>query len=401
MFSPDVLRYMRKALDKEEERERHETTPTAPEEIRLPKIFGGDPTEAEQFIYQFAAYFMAHDNEPRLASPAARAALTLTCIRGEEVDQWVNRQLDWLELQDCNDLQVGEAFVQAFFEEFVPKNKWQSNVQVQMKWPFIDEYIFDFEKAYVHKKMPLKGVERVQRFIEGLAGSVKRALPDKFRTYEQVRTQASHIVNMQKVLHRLHKSRSAEWTDAQGRHAEILKPQHGNRRINAIITKEEWKRQKRVRQENLKAARKARDAECYLHAQSLGELSPVSTDTDASETTQENDNEPTTTNEAFLDDLCIQLDKLSIEDHEEAINRLRAVRGESYGGLIRSAWRKKSDTEGIYLSIQKSMQLRTFIHLAHRRDEATALLDSGATENFINEAYAQQLKLPVKRLLHP
>ena len=283
------------------------------------------------------------------------------------MDQWVDCQLDWLELQDHNDPQVGEAFVQAFFEEFVPKkNKWQSTMQVQMKWPFIDEYILDFEKAYVHKKMPLKGVERVQRFIEGLAGSVKRALPDKFRTYEQVRTQASRIVGMQRVLHRLHRSRSTEWTDAQGRRAEVLRPQHGNRRTNIIIMKEEWKRQKRVRQENLKAARRARDAECYLHAQSPGELSPVSTDTDTSEITQEEDNEPTTTNEAFLDDLCIQLDKLSIEDREEAINRLRAARGESYGGLIRSAWRKKSDTEGIYLSIRKSMQLRTFIHLTHR-----------------------------------
>src|SRR5580692_8744605 len=102
MFSPDVLRYMCKALDKEEEQERHKAAPMALKEIELLKIFGGNPTEAEQFIYQFAAYFMAHDDEPRLASPAARAALTLTCIRGEEVDQWVDRQLDWLELQDRN-----------------------------------------------------------------------------------------------------------------------------------------------------------------------------------------------------------------------------------------------------------------------------------------------------------
>src|SRR5580692_1978858 len=142
---------------------------------------------------------------------------------------------------------------------------------------------------------------------------------------------------MQRILHRLHKSRSTEWMDAQGRCVEVLQPQHGNRRTSTIITKEEWKRQKRVQQENLKAARKARDAECYLHAQSPGELSPVSTDTNTSETTQEDDSEPTTTNEAFLDDLCIQLDKLSIGDREEAINHLRAVQGESYGGLIRSA----------------------------------------------------------------
>ena len=186
-------------------------------------------------------------------------------------------------------------------------------------------------------------------------------------------------MDIQKILHRLHKSQNTEWTDARGRHAEVLRLQHENQRTNAVITKEEWKRQKKIRQENLKAARRAWDAECYLHAQSPGELSPVSTDTDTSEIAQEGDSEPTATNEAFLDNLCIQLDKLSIEDREKAINRLRTARGESYSCLIRLAWRKKSDTEGIYLSIRKSMQLRTFIHLTHRWDEATALLDSGAT----------------------
>ena len=63
-------------------------------------------------------------------------------------------------------------------------------------------------------------------------------------------------------------------------------------------------------------------------------------------------------------------------------------------------WKRGRDAEGIYLSIRKSMQLCVFIHLSHKRDEAAALLDSGATENFIQESYAQQLKLPVKCLPH-
>ena len=46
------------------------------------------------------------------------------------------------------------------------------------------------------------------------------------------------------------------------------------------------------------------------------------------------------------------------------------------------------------------MQLCVFIHLLHKRDEAAALLDSGTTENFIQESYARQLKLPVKCLPH-
>ena len=55
MFPPDVLMYMCKAiLNKEEEECRMEATAKE----KLPEIFEENPSEAEHFIYQFAAYFM-------------------------------------------------------------------------------------------------------------------------------------------------------------------------------------------------------------------------------------------------------------------------------------------------------------------------------------------------------
>jgi len=47
------------------------------------------------------------------------------------------------------------------------------------------------------------------------------------------------------------------------------------------------------------------------------------------------------------------------------------------------------------------MTVRTYIHSSLKRAEATALLDSGATENFISLAYAKWLKLPIKSLRYP
>jgi len=47
------------------------------------------------------------------------------------------------------------------------------------------------------------------------------------------------------------------------------------------------------------------------------------------------------------------------------------------------------------------MTVRTYIHLPHKRAETTALLDSGATENFMNLAYTKWLKLPIKMLQYP
>ena len=47
------------------------------------------------------------------------------------------------------------------------------------------------------------------------------------------------------------------------------------------------------------------------------------------------------------------------------------------------------------------MTVQVSIHTIAKRAEAIALLDSGATENFMNLTYAKWLKLPIKRLEQP
>ena len=47
------------------------------------------------------------------------------------------------------------------------------------------------------------------------------------------------------------------------------------------------------------------------------------------------------------------------------------------------------------------MTVRFFIHSRSKRAESIALLDSGATENFMNLQYAKHLQLPIQRLKEP
>jgi hypothetical protein len=47
------------------------------------------------------------------------------------------------------------------------------------------------------------------------------------------------------------------------------------------------------------------------------------------------------------------------------------------------------------------MTVRFFIHTKSKRAEALALVDSGATENFMNLNYARYLRLPIQRLATP
>ena len=47
------------------------------------------------------------------------------------------------------------------------------------------------------------------------------------------------------------------------------------------------------------------------------------------------------------------------------------------------------------------MSIRVYLHTSNKRAETPALLDSGATENFINHRYATHMRLPVKKLPNP
>jgi hypothetical protein len=55
----------------------------------------------------------------------------------------------------------------------------------------------------------------------------------------------------------------------------------------------------------------------------------------------------------------------------------------------------------MYLSARKSMTIQFYVHSIAKRAESIALLDSGATENFMNLAYAKWLRLPIKQLPEP
>ena len=364
MFSPDVLRYMCKTILEEEEEEQRKEVAAKEKPLG---IFKGNPSEAENFIYEFVAYFMAHDDEPVLASPVARVALTLSRVKGEEVDQWVDQQLQWLELQDQQDPRVGSAFVEAFFNQFVSKGRWQSIAKIEMKWPYIDEYISDFEKAYVHGKQLLKGIDQVQRFIEGLAGSVKRAMMDKFQTYKKAKKQASHIVGIQKLLHQAYRKKNDMWTNAQGQPQKMLRPTSPKKPMNQVPMSKEQKRLKRAQQAQRKASEREERMEIPLHVGDPSTSLNAPMQQKAVERVQTHGTNPSTVEATMpsIDDLCTQLESLTLNEREEVINCLCIAQGEPYSQLVRSAWRKKSDAEGIYLSIRKSMQLHVFIHLTH------------------------------------
>ena len=69
--------------------------------------------------------------------------------------------------------------------------------------------------------------------------------------------------------------------------------------------------------------------------------------------------------------------------------------------LIRSALIRQTSNDNVYISACKSMTVGCYIHSIAKRAEITALVDSDATENFMNLTYAKWLHLPIKQLRNP
>ena len=132
-----------------------------------------------------------------------------------------------------------------------------------MKWPHIDEYISDFEKAHVHGRQLLEGINRAQQFIEQLAGSVKRAMTSKFQSYEKAKKQASHIVGIQK-LHQVYKKKNNVWTNVQGQPQKMLQPMTPKKPMSHMQSCEEQKKLKKAWQVCWRAAEREGEIEAHL-----------------------------------------------------------------------------------------------------------------------------------------
>ena len=93
----------------------------------LPTIFKGDRSKAESFLREFSTYLLVNYDVPALTSFIKRIAITLTCIKGPEVNQWTQQQLEWLmTLQPVDDNNTTyQQFITNFHNHFMDSQKAQ------------------------------------------------------------------------------------------------------------------------------------------------------------------------------------------------------------------------------------------------------------------------------------
>ena len=72
-----------------------------------------------------------------------------------------------------------------------------------------------------------------------------------------------------------------------------------------------------------------------------------------------------------------------------------------FDGLTRVAWVQAMSLDCVYVSHKNSLNIKVNFERTQERATASALIDSGATENFIDIRTAEQWELPRKALPRP
>ena len=176
-------------------------------------IFEGDCSKAKRFIREFSTYLLVNHDVPALASFIQRIAITLTCIKGLEVNWWTEQQLDWLmALQPADDnLTTCQQFIQNFCNCFMDSQKVQrARIELQglkMSWPEIDEYISKFKSIAHEAGYNPADQNTMQQFLQGLPQSIgQKVLKDMtIETYEQMKWKAISIIVSQCIINALYR----------------------------------------------------------------------------------------------------------------------------------------------------------------------------------------------------
>ena len=186
----------------------------------LPTIFEGDHLKAESFLREFSTYLLINYDVPALASFIKRIAITLTCIKGPEVNQWMQQQLEWLmTLQPAdNNNTTYQQFIANFCARFMDSQKAQrARIELQtlkMTWPEIDEYISKFESIAHKASYNPVDPNTMQQFLQGLPQSIgQKILEDTMvETYEQMKKKVINVTVSQRIIHALYKQPSRSTT---------------------------------------------------------------------------------------------------------------------------------------------------------------------------------------------
>ena len=161
---------------------------------KLPEIFDGDRTKAEDFIEEVKGYLCLNQDMAGFNSPMKKVHFTLTHMKGPKVANWVKTMGETIKSMDPmvdNIPEVWTQFLETFNAQFQDSTKEEkARMQLKnlrMKGNLIDEYVLDFEELVRMAGYATESPETMAMFLDGVDAGILRDImkppvPRDYRT---------------------------------------------------------------------------------------------------------------------------------------------------------------------------------------------------------------------------
>jgi hypothetical protein len=415
----------------EAEEEAEEEEDEHPLPTRTPAPFTHKTKEAEDFLKQNHKYQQAIG----ITSPIVKTTLALKFVRGDELERWkadLEQWIDALDMETDDIPLVWDLFVTELKEQ-VRRNKSnaarQQLANLRMEDGRLKVYIDKFEELAKQTGLTQANPTTTQAFIKGLTTSLQdrissqpiygyriaraRALQEDQKYHAVAEALCARRQQRQRLIDRIQR-RHEPVQDDEPRAKPPTPPTQPS--VTTIIPSEvpvekqysvtEAIRTKRQRPTSVEYSSQPEDELTTTDPnKSLVKRQRMTDDLPIEEQPARRQEEPNVVPREELQvakrpiaaDYFNQEDKLTTVDSNETPTKKQRLASARISGPVGTSHIRSSNTD-VYISARKSMTVRTYVHSKSKRAETVALLDSGATENFMELKYAEWLQLPVKRL---
>jgi Retrotransposon gag protein len=152
-----------------------------------PTIFTGERSLSETFMRDFKIYKIMNPLADVMKQPYAQVAMALSLIRGPKVDDWVDEQLNDLELKVRTMPRSNEtlwtdfktAFTDTFTNTAKKEDAYQKLKHLKMKDELVDDYITMFNSLAAKAGWELSNEGTIDAFRSGLRPGTLNAIMNR------------------------------------------------------------------------------------------------------------------------------------------------------------------------------------------------------------------------------
>jgi Retrotransposon gag protein len=152
-----------------------------------PTIFTGDCSLSETFMCDFKIYKIMNPLADVMKQPYACVTTALSLIQGLKVNDWVDEQLNELELKTCTTPRSDETlwtdfkttFSDAFMDTAKKEDAYQKLKYLKMKDELVDDYITTFNSLTAKAGWELSNEGTIDAFQSGLCPGTLNAIMNR------------------------------------------------------------------------------------------------------------------------------------------------------------------------------------------------------------------------------